>query len=206
MKTSIFLTCLALVLVGAVDSLAQFTPITAKIKITTYTPQSDGTSQAKVTHKGFYYRSSHGDTVTTNFHVDDNGVKDEAGRTTYREVSTGKIYSITHISREAKVRQKLSLPILPLTTRPPANLISGEKVINGLDCIGMTIRNGDGSSGGTSWRSVSIDLDVRTEFDLGGGRHMVKELYDIQFTEPSLSKFGVPSNYTVDQSACSGCD
>ena len=206
MKIGILLTCLALVFCGAIDALAQFTPVTAKIRVTTYTPQSDGTTQAQVTHKGFYYRSSRGDVVNTNFHVDENGVKDEAGRTTYREASTGKIYSIAHIERVARVSQKLRLPLTPRSARPPASLIVGEEVVNGIACIGMTMRKGDGSSAGTSWRSVSLDLTVKSEYDYGGGRRSVHELYDIRFTEPPSANFSLPTGYRVDTNNCRGCD
>ena len=206
MKTSIVLTCVALVLGGAVDALAQFTPITAKLRITTYTPQSDGTSQAVVTHEGFYYRSSSGNEMTTSFYVDASGAKTESGVSSYRDASTGKVYEISHALRQAKVMQQVSLPLAQKAINPPAQYSAGTATVNGFSCVGVANPRGRGASNRTSWWAPSLGLRVKSDSDFGGGKRMVQELYDIQLSEPPSSKFLIPSNYTVDESNCRGCD
>lgn len=204
MKVSMFFACVALTIGGVGDVLAQFTPVTAKIKITGHTPQSDGTIASKLLQKGVYYRSSSGDEITTHFPVDENGQKRGDGYTTFRDASSGKIYSIIHASRRVEVKQKVSAPMRPATARPPENLIVGEGVVSGLACVATDMTKPDGTSAGTSWRAISVDLGVKTEF-VRGARRVVRELYDIQFVEPSRSHFRLPPGYTMNASGCRGC-
>ena len=203
MKISIAFTCLSFVLGFAVDSLAQFTPVTAKIRVTTYTMQSDGSSLAKVVQKGSYYRSFRGDVMITQYDVDENGRKNQPGRSSFTEASSGKTYSISHGGRDARVKHTRQLPLLPNTTQPASRYIANStaRVINGVSCLGMKVLSTDGTNTttiGTNWHSVALDLTVRTEIDKGGGNRRVRELYDIQFREPASSSFGVPRGYLLD--------
>ena len=165
-------------------------------------PQSDGTTLAQVTQKGDFYRSSRGDTMITQFAVNENGVKNDPGRSTFTEASSGRVYLLRHGQREALVKATLTTPLLPNTRPPAASFIANStaRTINGVSCLGMKVLATDGSSQrtiGVNWHSMDLDLSVRTEIDRGGGRQRVRELYDIQFTEPAASSFGVPARYSI---------
>ena len=204
MKFSMLLACLTLVFGCASDSLAQFTPVVAKIKITNYRTQSDGTEEVATVREGFYYRSSAGDEMKTDFSVNENGEKKEPGKSHYVNASTGKIYSLKHNFGKAELHQKIQLPRLPQTAADPDDIL-GEKVINGLSCVALPVVNAGENTIGKYWVSLDVGLTVKREMSLPGGRH-VWELYDIQFTEPDPSKFGFSSDYKVDESKCVGCD
>lgn len=205
MKPSTLLACLVFVFSCVSDTLAQFTPVVAKIKITSYQMQSDATEKAVVSQGGFYYRSSAGDEMTTHFYVTENGKKREAGRSTYIDSSTGKTYVLTHNAREARVVQQRDLPLIPNNSPPNPDRIVGRDVIDGLKCIIVPMESNDGSTPpGKVWLSKDTNIAVKMEFKLRGKR-LVREFYDIEFTEPDPSKFGIPSNYSIDDSECQGC-
>ncbi len=208
MKFRTLLACLALVFGCASDSLAQFTPVVAKIKIRYYRTQSDGTEKVTKVREGFYHRSSSGDGMKTDFAVNENGKRREPGKSMYVNASTGKIYSLDHNFRKGMLEQKLTSPLAPI--RPSdiddPNYVLGKEMINGLRCIVTPMKDSDGNITGKVWRALDVDdLMVKMEHRFSNGRY-VWELYDIQFTEPDRSKFGFPSDYTIDQSKCMGCE
>ncbi len=204
MKFSMLLACLTLVFGCVADSLAQFTPVVAKIKIRHYRTQSDGKEEVVKVREGFYYRSSAGDEMKTDFSVNENGERRELGKSHYVNASTGKIYSLKHNVGKAELHQKIQSPRLPRTAAGPDNIL-GEEVINGLSCVALPVINADEETIGKFWVSPDVALTVKREMSLPGGRH-VWELYDIQFTEPDPAKFGFSSEYTVDESKCVGCE
>ena len=205
MKTSTALGCLAILLGCASNSLAQFTPVVAKIKVRSFQMQSDGTEKPVLSHVGFYFRSSAGDEMTTHFPVTEKGKASDAGQSTFVDSLTGKIYSLTHTSRKAKLVQQKQLPLRPDKRPPHPDRIVGEDVINGVKCITVLMESNDGSTPvGKVWLSKDAYLEVKMEFNLHG-RRLVRELYDIQFTEPDPSMFGIPSTYAIDDSECRGC-
>ena len=145
MKTSIVAICLILAAGFTSDALAQFAPISAKIKITVSAPKPDGTLRTLVTHGGFYYRSANGDEMTTHFPVDEDGNKLRPGQSNYFNATSGKIYEIDHALRQATVRQTLSqdqLSAIANRDYPPSHLVVGEKMVNGIFCTGVKIRKG----------------------------------------------------------------
>lgn len=204
MKFKTLFACLALVFGCASDSLAQFTPVVAKIKIRHYRTQSDGTEKVVKVREGFYYRSSAGDEMQTDFSVNEKRERREPGKSHYQDASTGRIYSLNHNFRKAELHQQVQLPLLPKTAADPDSIL-GEEVVNGLNCVALPVVNADEKPIGKYWVSLDVDLTVKRALSLPGGRH-VWELYDIEFTEPEPSKFGFPSDYTIGRSNCVGCE
>jgi len=198
MKTKIVTTCLILAMGFTVDALAQFTPVIAKIKMSAVAPQSDGTTQSRMTHGGIYYRSSSGDTFTTHFYVDENGNKRNSGWSTYFDATNKKIYHLDNDLQTAQVKETVTRNVVQRSHLPPDHLIVGRKVINGIDCVGVKISKGDGSQRGVNWHAPSLDLSIRTESDRGGGRKLIRELYDIQFTEPNSNVFRIPEGFLIE--------
>ena len=72
-----------------------------------------------------------------------------------------------------------------------------EDTVEGLHCYVMPIISDGVATGKTWWASESKVL-VKME-DVREGERVVRELYDIQFYEPESSKFGVSSDYLVDE-------
>lgn len=207
MKLSTSLGCLLLVSGCALDWLAQVTPIVAKIRIKTYETQSDGTEVVTGNRSGYFYRSSAGDSMKTDFAVDSNGNKRESGKSHYVKVANGqkRIYLLNHNSRNGGLRQQLAYtPWRPVDTDHP-NVI-GRATIAGLRCIAFPIEDSSGNIVGKTWWALDVDdLLVKTEH-IRGNKRRVNELYDIQFTEPEPSKFGFASDYVIDETQCRGCE
>lgn len=201
MKLNTLLVCLVFVFSYASDSLAQFTPVVAKIKIT-----ETGSNGEQTKRQGFYYRSSAGDVMMTKFPVKENGEKLSEGLSFYVNASTGATYVLSNVARKAKIRQQRPLPLLPLPLPPPDQIIE-EAVINGVSCVAVPITNHRREkTGGKVWISTDSGVHVRME-SYSRGSHLVQDLYDIQFTEPDPSKFGIPPDYIIDKdlSECRGC-
>ena len=58
--------------------------------------------------------------------------------------------------------------------------------------------NGETSDDSIAWISASQDLVVKVDFRLPGGTRVVREIYDIQYSEPDPAVFAIPSGYTVE--------
>ena len=200
--------CLALVFGCAVDSLAQFTPVIAKVKVSEYRTQPGGSERSKMLSKGSFYRSSSGDTMQTRFRIAVSGTMSDLGRSAYYNASERKHYSVDHNVESAELVHQSKHPLAAVapsdTDNPKYSL--GKETVQGLRCIIVPIRNSDGEIIGKSWLALDIPrLRVKTERTYNNIRR-IWELYDIRFTEPDPSKFGFPSDYEIDQSACQGCD
>ncbi len=207
MKLNTLLACLVLIFSCASSSLAQFTPVVAKIRTSYYQTQSDGTEKLTRSKEGFYYRSSAGDSMRTNFYVNENGEKLELGRSTYVDASTGKVYELHHYHKKASLRQKRKLPLRPgILREPPDNdkYIQGKGVIGGLRSVAMPVLDEKGKLIGKTWHVLGMDLMVKMEVKFPNGSY-IQELYDIQFAEPDPSKFGFPLDYKLNLSNCRGC-
>lgn len=204
MKLNTLVVCLTFVFGSSLDSLAQFVPVTAKLKSVSYQRQSDGSEIVVHQTEGSYFRNSSGSVMETQFHIEDGRILRQ-GTSHYKDASTGKIYTLEHDVNKAKVDQKVPVPFFPPSAGPPITV--GEAVVGGLQCVATPIvLNGDvGNPIGKAWWSVDNTLLVKREYAIGDIR-TVWELYEISFTEPVPSKFMVPEHCTVDSSDCVGCD
>ena len=214
MRFKTMLACLALMLSGATDVLAQFTPVVAKIRAALYVKQPDGTEAQSQAKKGFYYRSSSGDSLKTVFYVSEEGEQLEAGRSTYVNASTGEVYFIDHHPQKATLMRQRELPLtpvlLPETIRIEGREVTREaRVIAGVHCVAAPIttnRNGEEQIAGKIWWASGMGFPVKTEETLGPNTRAVWELYDIEFREPDSSKFDVLTGLTIDRTECVNCD
>lgn len=192
----------------AVDSLAQFTPVIAKIKVTEYKTQPDGSERSKVLSKGFFYRSSAGDIMQTRSRIAVRGTRRDLGRSAYYKASERKHYSLNHNFKSAKLEHQSEhprAPVAPSDTDNPRDSL-GKETVQGLRCIIVPIRNSKEKITGKSWVALDVPrLKVKTERTYNNIRR-IWELYDIRFTEPDSSKFSIPSDYEIDKSECWGCD
>ena len=200
--------CLALVFGCAVDCLAQFTPVMAKIRVTEYRTQSDGPERSKILSNGFFYRSSAGDVMQTRRRTAVRGTRRDLGRSAYYNASERKHYSLNHNFKLAELEHQSKHPLAAVTPSDTDNskYSLGKETVQGLRCIIIPIRNSKGKITGKSWWALDVArLTVKTERTHDNIRR-IWELYDIQFAEPDSSKFSIPSDYEVDQSKCQGCD
>lgn len=214
MRFNTMLACLALMLSGAADLLAQFTPVVAKIKAALYVKQPDGTEAQSQAKEGFYYRSSRGDSLKTVFYVSEAGEQLEPGRSNYVNASTGEVYFIDHHPQKATLMRKRELPLapfrLPETIKIEGREVEREaRVIAGVHCVAAPIttnRNGEEQIAGKIWWALGMGFPVKTEDTLGPNARAVWELYDIEFKEPEPSKFDVLRGFTIDRTECVNCD
>jgi len=200
--------CLALVVCCAVESPAQFTPVIAKVKVSEYRTQPNGTESSTVLSRGFFYRSAAGDTMQTRSRIALSGTRRDLGKSAYYNASERKHYSLNHNSQSAELVHQAKHPLAPVspsdTDNPRYSL--GKETVQGLRCIIVPIRNSNGETTGKSWWALDVTrLTVKTERTFNNIRR-IWELYDIRFNEPDPSKFGIPSDYEIDRSACQGCD
>ena len=198
MKLSTLFTLLVFVFGYAVDSLAQFTPVTAKVRSVSFQIQDDGSEVEVHRTEGSYYRSSSGSVMETKFHIQNGELLNE-GTAHFVDSSSGKTYALDHRLNTATVIQTRPIPFFLPSSVPPQTV--GEAVIGGLNCVATpVVLNGDvGNPVGKALWSVDNALLVKREYTIGDLR-TVWELYEISFSEPTSSKFGVPSNYTVAHS------
>lgn len=199
---------LALVIGCAVESLAQFTPVIAKVKVSEYRTRPDGSERSKMLSKGFFYRSSAGDIMQTRYRTALSRTGKDLGRSTYYNASELKHYSIDHNVKSAELEHQSKHPISPLALSDNDNVRNslGKETIQGIKCIILPIRRSNGETTGKVWLALDVPrLTVKTERTHNNIRR-VWELYDIRFTEPDSSRFSIPSDYEVDQSNCHGCD
>lgn len=200
MKLGTLPTCLALLFGCAVDSLAQFTPVIAKVRVSEYRTQPDGSERSKMLSTGFFYRSSAGDVMQTRFRSALSGTRKDLGRSTYYNASERKHYSIDHNikSVELEYQSKRSIPPTVFTNQDSVKNALGEETVQGVRCVIIPIRNSDEEITGKVWLALNIPLlRVKTERTHNNIRR-IWELYDIRFTEPASSKFSIPSDYEVD--------
>lgn len=198
--------CLLLVLTlvfGTVVSVkAQWMPVVAKQKELAYRLDDNGSKVITAERRGDYYRSSNGSIMNTWTTIVD-GKRVGPTRTAFLNAGTGKHYSINHGAQKVRLLHQMPTPILPQQINVEATV--GEAVINGVECVGLKVLVNGKPTKGVTWVSVPYDLDVKLEFPMPNGQWVVKELYDIKFTEPPPSKMRFPSDYKIDQSECRGC-
>lgn len=198
------LTAISTLLLGtAISVQAQWAPVIAKQKEVTYRLEENGSKVILAERRGDYYRSSSGSIMDTWRYLVD-GQEVGPARATFLNASTGKRYSINHRLQRVRLVHQSSTPILPQRIHLEETV--GESVINGVECVGLRVLVNGRPTKGVSWVSVPYDLDVKVEFPMPNGQWVVRELYDIQLNEPDPSKFKFPSDYTIDQSECRGCD
>ncbi len=197
MKFVSMLTWMIWVFIGTPWLMAQFLPVVAKQRVVHFQKLSDGSEVEIARAEGNYFRSSSGDVMDT--------TKYSAGRwegkhkSTYKQASTRKTYSVDHNGRKATLRQVRNEPFSPMDIGAfarEANL--EEDTVEGLHCYVMPITSDDGVATGKTWWASESKVLVKTE-DVREGERVVRELYDIQFYEPESSKFGVSSDYLVDE-------
>lgn len=199
MKVPAMLVCLIFMFGQTPALLAQFTPIIAKQRSVSYQTQPDGSEIVVQQTEGTYFRSSSGSVVENMFHIED-GQEQGEGQTSYFDSFTGRIYSLRHDIKRAVLKDVWPKSLRSLVPSNP-NFI-GEAVINGLNCVATPVFlwvNNQATPVGKNWWSLDVDLLVKTETTVGGIRK-VRELYDINFAEPSSSKFKIPSGYMIDGS------
>lgn len=114
--------------------------------------------------------------------------------------STRKIYAVDHNLKEAILKQVRPGPFRPIALRPDAAIDEG--VIAGLDCLAMRVLSPSNpeESIGKVWWAKEAKVMVKTDHTLLGRGRVVRELYDIRFTEPDSSVFKLPANYSIDDS------
>lgn len=199
MKIPAMLVCLIFMFGQTPALLAQFTPIIAKQRSVSYQKQSDGSEIVVQQTEGTYFRSSSGSVMENMFDMKD-GQKQGEGKTSYFDSSTSRIYSLRHDIKRAILKD-----VWPESLRRPVPSTPdfiGEAVVNGLSCVATPVFlwvNNQATPVGKNWWSLDVDLLVKTETTMGGIRK-VRELYEIKFTEPSSSKFKIPSEYMIDDS------
>ena len=201
MKALASISCLVLMLWTVPSAMAQFMPITAKSRTVHYKTQSDGTEREMSRREGKYYRASNGSWATLGIY------KGAFASRAMLDASTGKLYQFSPVEKVATVKSQKSLPLSPNTSAFDSTLVDETETVNGISCtkVRMVGPAGD-TSRATAWVSTELDLEVKTEFVIPGTSRTVREIYDIQFTEPSSSAFRVPSGYSVDESSCRGCN
>lgn len=183
---------------GAPSLVAQFLPVVAKQRVIHFQKLSDGSEVEIARAEGNYFRSSSGDVMNT--------TKYTAGRwkgkhkSTYKQASTRKTYSLDHNGRKATLRQVRNEPFKPMDLGDRARKENLEEdTIEGLHCYVMPVTSADdGVAIGKAWWASESKVLVKME-DVYKGERIVRELYDIQFYEPESSKFGVSSDYLVDE-------
>lgn len=194
----------ALVLGTAISVQAQWMPVVAKqIEIVYWTDENG--SEVVRERRGTFHRSSTG-SVMRKWTPIVNGEEMGSGSAFFVDASSGSYYLIHHAARSAHLVQQRTAPLLPKERNLAPEDIVGEKVVNGVACVGLRVSVNGQPTDGVDWVSISYDLHVKKEFTLPSGQRVVKELYDIKFTDPPPSKMGFPSDYTIDQSECRGCD
>lgn len=199
MKIPAMLVCLIFMFGQTPALLAQFTPIIAKQRSVSYQTQPDGSEIVVQQTEGTYFRSSSGSVMENMFHIKD-GQEQGEGQTSYFDSLTSRIYSLRHDIKRAMLKEVWPKSLRSLVPSNPDFI--GEAVINGLNCVATPVFlwvNNQATPVGKNWWSLDIDLLVKTETTIGGIRK-VRELYEIKFTEPSPSKFKIPSDYMIDDS------
>ncbi len=158
--------CLALVFGCAVDSLAQFTPVIAKVKVSEYRTQPGASERSKILSEGVFYRSSAGDTMQTRFRITMSGTRSDLGRSAYYNASERKHYSVDHNVKSAELVHQSKHPlaaVAPSDTDNPRYSL-GKETVQGLRCIIVPIRTSNGEIIGKSWWALDVPrLTVKTE-------------------------------------------
>ena len=198
MKITTWVTCLILVFGGATELLAQFVPVVAKQKSVHYRVESDGTETEVARKEGAYFRSSSGSVMDTLTQV--KGPYQGEHRSTLMDSSTRKTYAVDHNLKEATLKQVRPGPFRPFALRPDAAIDEG--VIAGLDCLAIPVLSPSNpeESMGKDWWAKEAKVRVKTDYTFLGRERVVRELYDIQFTEPDSSVFKLPASYSIDDS------
>ena len=198
MKITTWVTCLIFVFGGATELLAQFVPVVAKQKSVHYRVESDGTETEVARKEGAYFRSSSGFVMDTLTQV--KGPYQGEHRSTLMDSSTRKTYAVDHNLKEATLKQVRPGPFRPFALRPDAAIDEG--VIAGLDCLAIPVLSPSNpeESMGKDWWAKEAKVRVKTDYTFLGRERVVRELYDIQFTEPDSSVFKLPANYSIDDS------
>lgn len=188
----------ALLFGTAISVQAQWMPVIAKQKEITYRIEENGSKVAIAERRGTFKRSSAGSTMRTWIGIVD-GKAMGPGMAMLLDARSGSYYAINHRVRQARLMRQRSGPILPRERNLQPEDIVGHSVVNGVPCVGLKVKVNGRLTDGVDWVSVSHDLHVKTEFPLPGGKRVVKELYDIQFVEPTPSAFAIPKNYKLSR-------
>jgi hypothetical protein len=152
-----------------------------------------------------YFRNSEGSTLLVRTPIVNGQERPERTEAVLTDARTGKVTDISYSKRSAVVRQQLKLPLVPM--KHMEKDIIGQRVVNGLRCIGIRVtcvnaRLNTSSACGVAWRSLDYDFPVKMEisetFAGGAERFHLTEMYDIQVgKEPDAAKFKIPSDFAV---------
>ena len=198
MKVTSFLLVGLLLLVGwGVDLLPQFTPVIAKQRSVHYLMQNDGSEVEVVRMEGAYFRSSSGSVLDTM--VETQGNNPGKHESVHMDSSTRRTYLLNHNLKTATLKQVSREPFRPVTLKAAAAIEEG--VIQGLECLAMGVvsPHDPETSIGKVWWAKNARVVVKSESTFGLER-IVRELYDIEFTEPAPAIFQFPVNYMIDDS------
>ena len=197
MKITTLVTCLIFVFGGTTDLLGQFVPVIAKQRNIHYLIQPDDTDMEIVREEGSYFRSSSGSVLDTIEQV--KGPHKGRQISTLMDSSTRSTYDLDHDLKVATLKQVRREPFRPAELTRSAAVDEG--VIEGLDCLVMSIVSASNpeESVGKVWWAKDAVLLIKRDSTFGRER-IVRELYDIRFTEPEPSVFQLPGNYKIEDS------
>ena len=182
---------------------AQFTPVSARIKLTVET--SEGGKITKIERKeGYFYRTSDGSTLTRWIRV--NGDESLGGSGELRDNKNHADYNINFNSKQAF--QLNDEPLQPDTPDDFKNLAAstlGDDFVEGIKCrrTAVFMQWPDGRRERTGEDCVSIEYALRLREDRkltqrGITRHATTEMYEIRLgVEPDPKLFDVSSQFQV---------
>ena len=196
----------AAILLGAVSLHAQFTPVTAKIRITDETIRNGKVIKTKM-REGNYYRSSDGSFIRqwTKIDGDEKAAPFSPGQLFDNRTATN--YQLDFANHRAYEREKGGEPMV---AHPP-NYEAAKKLrhdsVQGIPCILNPVKFYHRDTNtyediGTNWRSLEYNLNLRLDLtrklDNGDSVHEITELFEIHIgTEPDPKLFDLQKNFTV---------
>ena len=161
----------------------------------------DGSRQVLSQKDGDYLRTADGRVLITERRID-NGVAGEVVRGTFEDLASGRVYRLDYSKRRAVLRSGAGHR-QPLTEEYKAlaeQHAVDKRMVNGVMCLGFPAKAG-GTTVGIGWRSLDLDLHVRSEAVLPDGvdkLERVREIYDIQVgAEPPADTVSIPAGFEV---------
>ncbi len=200
--------CNRIVLILALTLVPQYvladqawTPVVAKQRIKVERILPDGSRELVSEKAGDYLRTSTGKVLVTERRMVD-GTPGEVVAGSLEDLAKGELYQLMYKSRKA---------IFRAAGRPGPRLTEEYKAlaeqhavdrqfVNGVWCLGFPVV-ANGEKVGVGWRSMDLDLHVKTETvreDNGEKIVRVREIYDIRDgVEPAPDTVRIPEDFAV---------